>query len=143
MDEREEVETLIDAVRTGVGLDVYVFDEDHDTKHLLPDALIVAIITALVVEFFKGLLHPKETGEAANDMLRWIASRMRREAEPDLTELESSLRRYIQEAKALPRQARMGHVPAFVTKLVDAGVPVETAVAIADAVGKEVARLGP
>ena len=85
-----------------LGMDVYrVVPEDE--RRFIGEALVVAAVTALLIDYLKGFLHPTDVGKANRSALDALLDRVRRHDAPaeDLTsELEGEAMKALDEAQA-------------------------------------------
>ena len=96
-----EIQPLLDDVRDELGTDIYYVYKDE--RHFLLESIAVAIATACLVEYVKGLLDPRGMGESHRQYLKELVEQVRG---GNMISIKAEMDALDKEADALMKAAR-------------------------------------
>jgi hypothetical protein len=95
-----EIQPILDDIRDELGTDIYYVYRDE--RHFLLESLAVAVATACLIEYVKGLLAPRELGERHRQHLKEFVQEVRG---GDMISIKAEMDALDKEARALLKAA--------------------------------------
>jgi hypothetical protein len=96
-----QVQSLLDEIRDELSTDVYYIYTDK--RYFLLETIAVSLATACLLEYFKGLLGPREAGEAHRQYIRDFVGLVRND---DVISIKAEMEVLEKQASVILRTAR-------------------------------------
>lgn len=95
-----KLEQLRSEILEELGTDVYnVYDEE---RHLIPDAVLISVASALIAQFLIGLIDPKQVGAATREKIEQLLNSVKQKKDLGRVSPDKELDNLLNYAKSNP-----------------------------------------